>query len=71
VNDSVVIECTCAINPITNPNPVLYSHLTRYNILSELLADTSSDVSDDGCEMETLDSKAATSSVSKQLQSHP
>jgi hypothetical protein len=32
VRDSVVIECTCAINPITNPNPVLYSRLTRDNI---------------------------------------
>jgi aryl-alcohol dehydrogenase-like predicted oxidoreductase len=29
--DSVVIECKCAINPITNPNPV-YNHLTRDNI---------------------------------------
>jgi hypothetical protein len=32
VRDSVVIECTCAINPIINPNPV-YSHLTRDSIL--------------------------------------
>jgi hypothetical protein len=31
VRDSVVIECTCAINPITNLNPVC-SHLTRDNI---------------------------------------
>jgi hypothetical protein len=26
--DSVVFECTWAINPVTNPIPV-YSHLTR------------------------------------------
>jgi hypothetical protein len=27
----VVVSCKCAINPITNPNPV-YSHLTRDSI---------------------------------------
>jgi hypothetical protein len=31
VRDSVVVGCKCAINPITNPNPV-YSHLTRDSI---------------------------------------
>jgi hypothetical protein len=34
VRNSVVIECTCKVNPITNPNPV-YSHLTRDNIILE------------------------------------
>jgi hypothetical protein len=30
-SNSVVFECTWAINPVTNPIPV-YSHLTRHNI---------------------------------------
>jgi hypothetical protein len=41
------------------------------DILSELYADTASGVYHDECEMDTSDSKAGTSSVSKQLQPHP
>jgi hypothetical protein len=38
VRDSVATEWTCAINPITNPNPV-YSHLTRDIIIKAIYLD--------------------------------